>query len=346
MHLRSNDPRLCSPFVMLLRRLWAVPRVVAAPAAVAAAVRRLSLPADVTERLQLWDEEAERQRTDAAITAAPTPCAVRVAGSGDAEAVRMEAAVGEWTPAHAVKVLAADVSGPSAIVAATVNGEVWDLGRHLPADARGVVDVQLLPANSDQGRMVRRFPLVSCHRRMAFSSRRLICLLAHALACLCVCVVWMVRLRSLRRQVMWHSAAHVLGAAVEAEFGAAAQLTDGPPLRESDGGGGFFYELHLADGRALTPAEFPAVLKRTKKIIKSKKRFNRLQVDRATAERMFAGNRFKLAMLRSIPDGEPLSVYRCGDFVDLCRGPHVPHTGVFKVGHGFVGQCCDRRVWR
>ena len=46
---------------------------------------------------------------------------------------------------------------------------------------------------------------------------------------------------------------------------------------------------------------------------------------------MFASNPFKLAVIDAIPDGAPITLYRCGDFVDLCRGPHVPHTGLVKV---------------
>ena len=60
-------------------------------------------------------------------------------------------------------------------------------------------------------------------------------------------------------------------------------------------------------------------------------RFQRLTVDKPTARALFATNRFKLGLIDSIPEGDPITVYRCGEFIDLCRGPHVPHTGLLKV---------------
>jgi threonyl-tRNA synthetase len=133
-------------------------------------------------------------------------------------------------------------------------------------------------------------------------------------------------------QVLWHSAAHVLGAALQEHFGGGAQMTDGPPLTEdASGGGGFFYEFYLSDGRRITDADFEALTKISKKLIKSKARFDSVVVDKATAAKVFADNPFKLALLDVIPPHDPITLYRCGDFVDLCRGPHVPHTGIIKV---------------
>lgn len=131
--------------------------------------------------------------------------------------------------------------------------------------------------------------------------------------------------------MLWHSAAHILGAALQEHFGDGTMLTDGPPLSEDAGGGGFFYELYLSNGRRLTDADFEALTRIAKKVAKGKSRFDKLQVSKAEAAAVFEDNPFKLALLDKIPASDPITLYRCGDFVDLCRGPHVPHTGIIKV---------------
>ena len=132
-------------------------------------------------------------------------------------------------------------------------------------------------------------------------------------------------------QVVWHSAAHVLGAALQARFGDDVLLCDGPPLKEDSNNGGFFYEMFINNNVRVDDSLHGDVAKLAKGIVKDKQRFRRLQVDKATARALFAGNRFKLGLIDSIPDDDVITVYRCGDFVDLCRGPHVPHTGLLKV---------------
>ena len=68
------------------------------------------------------------------------------------------------------------------------------------------------------------------------------------------------------------------------------------------------------------------------KIVKEKQKFERLVVTKEEALEMFAGNPFKEQIISSkIPDGTRTTVYRCGDLVDLCRGPHVANTGRIKA---------------
>ena len=68
------------------------------------------------------------------------------------------------------------------------------------------------------------------------------------------------------------------------------------------------------------------------KIVKAKQKFERLVVTKEEALEMFAGNPFKEQIISTkIPDGTRTTVYRCGDLVDLCRGPHVPNTGRIKA---------------
>ncbi|KAF1775637.1 Threonyl/alanyl tRNA synthetase, class II-like, putative editing domain [Phytophthora cactorum] len=128
------------------------------------------------------------------------------------------------------------------------------------------------------------------------------------------------------KSVFWHSSAHVLGQALENKFQDKIRLTDGPPLKE----GGFFYEMFLQDGLTVSETDFDELSRSIKKIVKARQPFERLQVTRELADELFAYSDFKRDMLHKIPEGEIISLYRCGPLIDLCRGPHVPHTGMLS----------------
>ncbi|OWZ16899.1 Threonine-tRNA ligase [Phytophthora megakarya] len=128
------------------------------------------------------------------------------------------------------------------------------------------------------------------------------------------------------KSVFWHSSAHVLGQALEDKFQDKIRLTDGPPLRE----GGFFYEMFLQDGLTVSETDFDELARSVKKIVKARQPFERLQVTREFADELFTYSDFKREMLHKIPEGEAISLYRCGPLIDLCRGPHVPHTGMLS----------------
>ncbi|KAH7484590.1 hypothetical protein PRIC1_003899 [Phytophthora ramorum] len=128
------------------------------------------------------------------------------------------------------------------------------------------------------------------------------------------------------KSVFWHSSAHVLGQALETKFQDKIRLTDGPALSE----GGFFYEMFLEDGLTVSETDFDELSRTIKKIVKARQPFERLQVTREFADELFAYSDFKRDMLHKIPDGEAISLYRCGPLIDLCRGPHVPHTGLLS----------------
>jgi threonyl-tRNA synthetase len=69
-----------------------------------------------------------------------------------------------------------------------------------------------------------------------------------------------------------------------------------------------------------------------KKIIKEKQKFERLVITKEEGLELFADNPFKVKILQTkVPDGGRTTVYRCGDLIDLCRGPHIPHTGKVKA---------------
>jgi threonyl-tRNA synthetase len=115
-------------------------------------------------------------------------------------------------------------------------------------------------------------------------------------------------------------------------FGQRVKLCDGPAILEGEGG--FFYEFALSEGSLPPDTEvFPALEHIAKAIIKSKCVFERLQTSKAVASPLFADNNAKSSIIQRLGPTEPLSLYRSGDFVDLCRGPHVPNAGVFRAFH-------------
>ena len=134
--------------------------------------------------------------------------------------------------------------------------------------------------------------------------------------------------------VLWHSGAHVLGAAMEAVWGDTVLLEDGPAIASAKPGGpsgGFFYDGYFIDGRVITDDDYTAVTQAARQLINAKAPFERLQVPREVAQDLFQANPLKLAALARIPDSAVISLWRCGDFVDLCAGPHVPHTGLMSA---------------
>ncbi len=135
-----------------------------------------------------------------------------------------------------------------------------------------------------------------------------------------------------------HSAAHVLATAI-AKLWPDAQFAAGPPVET-----GFYYDVDLK--HRITPEDFPKIEEEMKKEIKANHTFERVEVSRdealaaAQSGRLAAlGERgtpsvFKLDIVQGIPEGEPITFYKNGDFLDLCAGPHVMRTGnigAFKV---------------
>ena len=124
--------------------------------------------------------------------------------------------------------------------------------------------------------------------------------------------------------VFSHSSAHVLGAAIEATFG--SHLTIGPPLQS-----GFYYDSYMGE-RTVGDEELKKVDAKAQDVIKAKHVFQRLVLSKAQALEMFRSNPFKTALITNkVPEGSMTTVYRCGPLIDLCMGPHVPHTGKIKA---------------
>ncbi len=92
---------------------------------------------------------------------------------------------------------------------------------------------------------------------------------------------------------------------------------------------GFYYDFDLT--QRLTPDDFPAIEAEMTKIVAEDLPFERVEVSRAEAVKMLAGQKYKIERLADIPEGEAISFYKCGTFFDLCRGPHVESTGKIRA---------------
>ncbi|CAM4610536.1 threonine--tRNA ligase 2, cytoplasmic [Lepidochelys kempii] len=123
--------------------------------------------------------------------------------------------------------------------------------------------------------------------------------------------------------VYWHSSAHILGEAMESYYGGC--LCYGPPIEN-----GFYYDMYLED-RGISSTEFPTLENTCKNIIKEKQPFERLEVSKEILLDMFKYNKFKCRILNEKVNTPTTTVYRCGPLIDLCRGPHVRHTGKIKA---------------
>ena len=124
-------------------------------------------------------------------------------------------------------------------------------------------------------------------------------------------------------ETMRHSAAHIMAAAVCRLF-KDVQLDIGPATDD-----GFYYDFDLT--HRLCVEDFPKIEETMAKIIAENLPFERLELSRAEAQSLLKGQRYKLERLADIPEGETITFFRCGTFVDLCRGPHLASTGEVKA---------------
>ncbi|MCY4295387.1 MAG: threonine--tRNA ligase [Gammaproteobacteria bacterium] len=126
-------------------------------------------------------------------------------------------------------------------------------------------------------------------------------------------------------EVLRHSCAHLMAQAVQRLF-PEAQVTIGPVIDD-----GFYYDFSYS--RPFTPEDLSAIEQTMAEIVKEDLGVERSLLARDEAVELFRGmgEHYKVEIIESIPSDEPLSFYRQGEFIDLCRGPHVPSTGKFKA---------------
>ena len=160
------------------------------------------------------------------------------------------------------------------VLAAKVNGEIWDANRPISSDA----SLQLLTWNDEGG-----------------------------------------------KYAFWHSSAHLMAEALETIY-PGVKFGIGPPIEN-----GYYYDVDLGD-RTLTPEELPAIEAKMLELARLKSEFVRKNVSKAEALDYFGkkGDEYKIELLQDLTDGE-ITFYQQGNFVDLCRGPHIPNTEKIKA---------------
>ncbi|MEM7108018.1 MAG: threonine--tRNA ligase [Bacteroidota bacterium] len=160
------------------------------------------------------------------------------------------------------------------VLAAKVNGEVWDSNRAITSDAR----VQLLTWNDDDG-----------------------------------------------KSTFWHSSAHLLAEALEHLY-PGTKFGIGPAIDN-----GFYYDIDLGD-RDFGEDDLAEVEKKMLELARQKNVYMRQKISKSEAIHYFKdkGDEYKLELLQELEDGS-ITFYNQGEFTDLCRGPHIPHTGFIKA---------------
>ncbi len=160
------------------------------------------------------------------------------------------------------------------VLAAEVNGEVWDPQRSINEDAT----LNLLTWRDDEG-----------------------------------------------KRTMWHSSAHLMAEALEVLY-PGVKFWVGPPIEN-----GFYYDVDFGE-HTITDKDFPAIESKMMELAKQKNPYVRREMSKADAIAYFKGkgDEYKLDLLEGLEDGT-ITFYDQGNFTDLCRGPHMPHTGFVKA---------------
>ena len=160
------------------------------------------------------------------------------------------------------------------VLAAEVNGEIWDATRSITSDA----SLKLLTFDTDGG-----------------------------------------------KSTMWHSSAHLLAEALETLY-PGVKLAIGPPIEN-----GFYYDVDFLNYE-FTDKDFKKVEDKMIELARLKSPFERIEISKSEAVKYFQEKEdpYKLELLEELEDGE-ITFYKQGGFTDLCRGPHIPHTGFIKA---------------
>ena len=127
-------------------------------------------------------------------------------------------------------------------------------------------------------------------------------------------------------EIIRHSSAHLMAQAVKELYGKEVQVTIGPAIKD-----GFYYDFY-SENKKFVPEDFPVIEAKMAELAKANQPVVREEMSSADAVELFRGmgEDYKVELIEDL-GVESVSVYRQGDFVDLCRGPHVPRTGMLKV---------------
>nr|WP_267879374.1 threonine--tRNA ligase [Sneathiella glossodoripedis] len=139
-------------------------------------------------------------------------------------------------------------------------------------------------------------------------------------------------------ELIRHDAAHVMAEAVK-ELYPETQVTIGPAIED-----GFYYDF--AREKPFTPEDLEKIEQRMHEIVDRDESIDREEWDRDEAVKFFEnqGEKYKAEIIASIPDDQPIGIYKQGEFQDLCRGPHLPSTK--KLGHAFKLMKLAGAYWR
>ena len=127
------------------------------------------------------------------------------------------------------------------------------------------------------------------------------------------------------KSVMWHSSAHLMAEAIEDLF-PGTKLAIGPPINN-----GFYYDIDLGEHQ-ISDEDLPKIEKKMSELAKQKNAYIREDISKQDAITYFQekDDEYKLELLDGLDDGT-ITFYKQGNFTDLCRGPHIPHTGFIKA---------------
>ena len=125
-------------------------------------------------------------------------------------------------------------------------------------------------------------------------------------------------------EVLRHSTAHLMAQAIRRLYGQDVKFGVGPVIED-----GFYYDMDMEE--SITPEDLPKIEKEMKKITDEALEVHRIEVSREEAKERFKNDELKQELIDAIPEGESVTIYEQGEFADLCRGVHVPHTGKIKV---------------
>lgn len=128
------------------------------------------------------------------------------------------------------------------------------------------------------------------------------------------------------KHAFWHTSAHVMAEALQ-ELYPGIQFGIGPAIEN-----GFYYDVDPGDGVVIKESDFPAIEAKFMEIVGRKANLVREEVSKANAQKMFSerGENYKLELINDLQDGN-ITIYRQGNFFDLCKGPHLVNTGIIKA---------------
>ncbi|MFH0714517.1 MAG: TGS domain-containing protein, partial [Candidatus Diapherotrites archaeon] len=135
--------------------------------------------------------------------------------------------------------------------------------------------------------------------------------------------------------LLWHSTSHILAEAVLKLFPKAKPAV-GPAIED-----GFYYDFDVE--KPFTPADLEKIEVEMKKILSKKISFERKEISRADALKLFAKNAYKKELIEELPKDAKISTYKSGSFEDLCAGPHLPNSSFIKA---FKLLRCSGAYWR